>query len=230
MRRNGTNFGMMNAKEIISTEIKPLRTSDTGLDALSWMEEYQVRHLPIVNEREFLGLISEEEINDLTELEQPIGNFKLALTGAYVYDYQHLFDVITLFHDLKLTLLPVIDQKNNYLGFITLDRLIAEIAQGWSILNPGAIIVLEIDQNSYSLSEIARIVEGNDAKILNLYLTTLQDSTKLEITIKINKVDIAAVIQTFTRYNYLIKATFAHTDDMDDLKDRYDALMHFLNM
>lgn len=220
----------MNAKEIISTEIKPLRTSDTGIDALSWMGEFQIRHLPIVNEREFLGLISEEEIDELTELDQPIGDFKLALTGAYIYDFQHIFDAITLFHNLKLTVLPVIDHKNNYLGLISLEKLIQVIAQEWSILNPGAIIVLEIDHNSYSLSEIARIIEGNDAKVLNLFLTSSPDSTKLEVTLKLNIIDIAPVIQTFTRYNYIIKATFAHNDDIEDLKDRYDALMHYLNM
>ena len=220
----------MNAKDLISNEIVPVKTSDAGVDALSWMQEYGIRHLPIVNERQFLGLISEEDVDDLVEMEQPLGNLKLSLTGAYIFDFQHVFEVISAFTELKLSILPVVDQKNNYIGCITLKDLVETIGREFSIVNPGSIIVLEISQNDYSLSEIARIVEGNDAKILNLYITTFPESTMMEVTLKLNKLDINSLMQTFTRYNYVVKATYAHSEDLDDLKERYDSLMHYLNI
>lgn len=45
----------MLAKELISDIILPLKTSDTGITALNWMEEFRVSHLPIVNNQDFLA-------------------------------------------------------------------------------------------------------------------------------------------------------------------------------
>ena len=97
-------------------------------------------------------------------------------------------------------------------------------------LNPGGIVILEMSENDYSLSEITKIVESNDAKILNLCVTSHKDSTLMDVTFKLNVMDIVPVIQTFQRYNYKVKATFGQRDDLDELRDHYDALMNYLNI
>jgi hypothetical protein len=91
-------------------------------------------------------------------------------------------------------------------------------------------LVLELNIHDYSLSEIARIVESNDAKILSLYISSHIDSNKLELTVKINRTDLSPIIQTFNRYNYTIKASFHQSEYVDDLKDRFDSFMSFLNI
>ncbi len=82
----------------------------------------------------------------------------------------------------------------------------------------------------YSLSEIARIIESNDAKILSLFVHSWPESTKIEVTLKINRVELGAILQTFNRFNYNIKAIFSEQDDLDDLRERYDSLMNYLNI
>ncbi len=52
----------MTAQQLISDSIIPLRTSETGDTALGIMNDFYVRHLPIVNDKQLLGLISEEDI------------------------------------------------------------------------------------------------------------------------------------------------------------------------
>lgn len=220
----------MIAKEMIADGILPLKTSDTGFDAMSWMEEYRVLHMPIVNHRQLLGLISEFDIHELADLDEPLGNVKLNQTGASVYDHQHIFDVMTVFYEFNLTLCPVVDEKNNYMGCITLQQLLKRLTSDSSLLNPGSIIILEMDQNSYSLGEISQIVESNDTKVLAMYVTNPPDSMKLQVTLKVNKVDISGLLQTFNRYDYNIQATFAQKDDLDDIRDRYDEFMKYLNI
>lgn len=220
----------MLAKELISDAIMPLKTSDSGLIALNWMEEFRVSHLPIVNDNDFLGLISESDIYEMNSYEEPLGNHVLSLQKPYVYDYQHVYDVIHQVFEQKLTLIPVIDEKQKYLGSITLQCLVKYFARLAAVDNPGGIIVLEMGIRDYSLSEIARIVESNDSSILSLYIMTLPDSTRMEVTIKINRMDIGPVIQTFNRYNYNIKASFYENELNESLKDRYDSLMKFLDI
>ncbi len=220
----------MIAKDLISDTIMPLQTSDTGMTALNWMEEFRVSHLPIVNESDFLGLISENDIYELNSYEEPIGNHPLSLNNPYVTEDQHVYDIIRQVHELQLTLIPVVDDKNHYLGSITLQSLTNYFARLAAVDNPGGIIVLEMGVRDFVLSEIARIVESNDAIILSLYVMNLPDSTKMQVTIKVNRMDIGPLISTFNRFNYDIKASFFQKEYDQTLNDRYDSLMRFLDI
>jgi predicted transcriptional regulator len=221
----------MMASELLNDIILPLRTSDTGNTALSWMEEMRVSHLPIVNNEAFLGLVSEKDVYDMNNFEEQLGNYHLSLSRPYVMTDQHLFDVIRAVGSMKLSLIPVLDEHENYMGCITQSRLLEEISKTGSFDQPGGIIVLQMNLLDYSLHEVARLVESNDAKILSCCTRTFDESTKIEVTLKLNKLDISAVLQTFNRFEYNIIASYSDENDYDDLlRERYGVLMNYLNI
>ena len=221
----------MIAIDLITDIIIPLKTSDKGIDALGMMEEYKVSHLPIVNNVEFLGLISENDIYSINNPEGAIGNYKLSLPMAFVLKHQHIFDVYKVLGIYDLTLIPVLDDKNKYMGSITLETLCNNLSKASFISSPGGIIVLEMSVNNYSLSEITQIIESNNAKIMAMYINSIKDSTKLEVSIKVNKMDIGSILQTFNRYDYFIKASYSEQESLfEDLNDRYSSLMNFLDL
>ncbi len=220
----------MIAKDLVSSVVVPLKTSSTGLDALNWMDEYRVNHMPIVNNLDLLGLLSDEDVFAMSSYEEPIGSHPLSLRKPYVEEGQHLFDIFRIMSEQSLTLIPVLDYKKQYLGVITLEDLMMKFVPFASLRDPGGVIVLERNINDYSMAEIAQIIESNDAKILAFFVTTTPDSTKIDISIKVNRIDIGAILQTFNRYNYLIKASFSEDSNSDTLKERYDLLMTYLNL
>jgi CBS domain-containing protein len=221
----------MVAKDLISEVIPSLKTSDLGQTALNWMEIFRVSHLPIVNNQDFLGLISDADIYDMNQPEEPIGNHALTLFKPYVEEEQHIFEVIGLASRLKLSVVPVLDSNNHFKGVITISDLIRHIAGISSMDQPGSIIVLELIERDYSLSQIAQIVESNNAKILSMYITSPPESTKLEVTLKVNTSDLISVIKTFERYNYEVKTWVSDNDSMDRFySERYDLLMKYLNI
>jgi hypothetical protein len=89
---------------------------------------------------------------------------------------------------------------------------------------------LELNANDFSMVSVSKIVEENDAKILSFYVTSPSDSTRLELTMKLNRIDIQPVIQSFIRNDYTIKASFFESDYFDNLRERYDLLMTYLNV
>jgi len=220
----------MIAQKLISDSVTPLKTSDTAVEALKLMEEFKVSHLPIVNNEQFLGIISEGDILEHNNFNDAIGSHRLSLTGAFVTNDKHIFEIIKTAGSFNLSLIPVVGDDNIYLGVILLQNLIKGFSEIISAWNPGGIIVLELNLNDYSLTEIANIVESNDAKILSMYVATHTDSTKIEITLKLNRMDITSVLQTFNRYQYVVKASFFESDFFDNLKDRYDSFIHYLNI
>ncbi len=221
----------MIAKDLISEIVPALRTSDTGTQALQWMDIFKVSHLPIVNNNELLGLISDADIYDLNSPDEPIGNHPLSLKKPYVYAEQHIFEVAERVETLKLSVIPVLNKNKEYVGLITLQDLLQGMSKVTNVEKNGTIIVLEMNIRDYSLVEIAQIVESENAKIISLYIASSEDTTKIEVTLKINQDDIARIIQSFNRYNYIIKNTFSDNSDIDQFyQDRLDSLFKYLNI
>jgi CBS domain-containing protein len=221
----------MLAKELISDVVPALKTSDTGVQALSWMDVFRISHLPIVNNRDFLGLVSDKDIYNLNMADEAIGNHNLSLFSPYVFEDQHIYEVIEIASRLKLSVIPVLNRTNEYLGLITLNDLVEVFADLSALKHPGGILVLTVNQNDYSLTEISQIVESNDAKILSLYISSSADTTQMNVTLKINRNDLTSVIRTFERFEYNIVASYLKDDEEDKLlEDRYDSFMRYLNI
>jgi CBS domain-containing protein len=220
----------MIARNLISSWLFPLKTSDTGRDALDRMDEYKVSHLPIVNNENLLGLISEQDIIDFNQLDEALGNHGLTLTNPFANEHQYIFDVLKLANEFKLTVVPVVDDHERFLGCITLPTLMNKLAETLSTDAPGGYVVLEMSEKDYSLTEIANIVESNDAKVLSTFLYTQTNSTLINVVLKLNIIEIGPILKTFDRYGYSIKASFGNDEDEDDLKERYDSLMNYLNI
>jgi len=220
----------MITKDLISKTVLPLKPSDTGLMAMHWFDEFKVSHLPVVGDSQLLGLISEDDIFAAGSFEEPIWNYHLQLQNISILHSRHIYEAMKLFADYKLTTLPVIDDKGSYLGLITLADLVEKMAETAAVSNPGGILVLELNVNDFSMVSVSKIVEENDAKILSFYVTSPADSTRLELTMKLNRIDIQPVIQSFIRNDYTIKASFFESDYFDNLRERYDLLMTYLNV
>lgn len=219
----------MIAYELISKNIAPLHKNDTGEQALIMMSIYHVRHLPVVENEQFLGLISEDEIM-AQNLDDTIETYELSNKQFYAKDRDHLFDIIGKIAKHKLTVIPVIDDEGFFLGIINQEDLISHYANSFSFTEPGSILVLETKRINYSLAEISRIIESEKGSILTSFLTTNRDSDQVTITLKIAKQNINAIIASLERFSYVIKNTFVEEEFVDTLKERYDSLMSFLNV
>jgi predicted transcriptional regulator len=220
----------MLVSDLITDEIPPLKTSDTVELALDWMEQFKVSHLAVVSKRELIGVVSENDLMDYEYPEQQISEIKIPILKPIIHHYQHTYDLVKLMNSLNLTLIPVLDENNNYKGCITLKGIVQNLSNMTAIHHPGGVIVLEMNQNDYSVTQISNIIEGNDAKILSLHVSSVPDSVKMEVTIKVNKEDLSRIIQTFNRYNYTVKATFHQGDYESGLNDKLNEFLHFLNI
>ena len=221
----------MLAKDLISDVIPSLKTSDTGMDALNWMETFRVSHLPIVNNRIFLGLISDTDIYDLNSAKEPLGNHRLSLMKPYVISHQHIYDVIEIASRLKLSIVPVLDAEKEFLGVITQQDLMHRVSELIAAHTPGGIIQIEVGERDYALSEIARIVEDSDSKILSLYASQDPAGGQLYITIKLNRTDMQSVIHGFERYDYKIRAEYGADVQIDETARRnYESLIKYLSV
>ncbi len=195
------------------------------------MESFHVSHLPLLRDGEYVGLISDKEVYDFQLDECCLGIKNVPIRSPFVTDNQHLFEVAQVMFDLEVTVIPVLDAHQNYLGAITLNDISLVMARLVSVGVPGGVVVLEMGPNDYSLSQIAHLVESNNAKILSMYVKTADQGEGIEVTLKVNVSDLSAIIQAFMRYDYNIKAVFMDGTMFKNMyADRYELFMKYINI
>ena len=220
----------MKAIELLHDDVPPILPEESMEKALSWMDEFMVKHLPVVKDGKYLGLISDEMILDHNTLSDDISQLSLMGRQYAVKRTAHMYKVIQQMSTHLLTLIPVVGDQNDFFGSISSNHLMNMIALHTGFNQSGAVIVLQMNDFDYQMSQIAQIVESNNAKILGFFTELVPDSNLLRVTIKLNQSKLGPVLQTFSRYDYHIYEIFTDDETTNEYQDRYDHLMNYLNI
>jgi CBS domain-containing protein len=221
----------MVASEIINHMIPPLKVTDDAHKAIVWMEEFRCNHLPVVDNNKLLGFISEEIILEANDIEKNLSDFELIGKTCMVSQDSHFYDILKMAGEHKLQLVAVLNQAGDYEGVITVQDIMTSFAQTAAVQIPGGILVLSLDLIDYSLAEISRLIEENNAKILSsIMVEDPLDSRKIKLTIKINQLDLTRIVATLERFEYKIIGRYQEDKKDFEDKDRIDMLMRYLNI
>ena len=222
----------MIAEELINHMIPPLKVTDDAHKAIVWMEEFRCNYLPVVNDGHLLGFISEEIILESNDIETDLSGFELVGKDCTVGFDSHFYDIIKTAANHKLQMVCVVDTEGKYVGVITVQDIMASFAQTAAVQMPGGILVLSMDLIDYSLAEICRYVEENNAKVISsLMIEDPMDKGKIKITLKINQLDLSRIVATLERFSYRVIGRYqeTHTANSGE-QERLDLLLKYLDI
>ena len=219
----------MTAKNIINYMIPPLKPEDSVSKAQRWMDELKTSELPVTTGDKFLGIVSENMTHDQMNAEV-VGDLILSGQECVIHENNHYYEVLSLSYKKGVRLVAVLDTNDKYLGVVSIGDVVEAFAQVSSAHFSGAIIVLEVEEKDYSLSQISRIIEMNDAKILSSYVAPIPEkSDSYRITLKLNVEDIFQIKTTLENSNIKIDATFNTAALSYEEKERLNLFMKYLN-
>lgn len=218
----------MYIQDQIITTVPVFEVSETLKEVIKFFEETTYSHVAVTENGVYLGLLSE---NDLPcfEPEKSIEDFRYELDNFFVTKETAWLDVLEMFSRNEANILPVVDEDQLILGYYDLEDIVSVFIDTPFFKEPGAILVISTGIKDYSFSEIAQIVESNNARLLGAFITDSENDV-VQITLKIGTQSMNEVAQTFRRYNYTI--VFGNSDDqfLEDLKQRSDYLEKYLNV
>lgn len=218
----------MIASELISNHVFPLKKSDSAQAALLLMDDFGVKHLPVVDQQKVLGFVSNQQLQDDDARVEEL--MQLQINAYCINESAHLFDVLAKLNEHHLSSLAVIDNDQMYKGIISAVEMVNYIQQQTALAQPGATMALQMPVNSYTLAEISRIAESNDAKILGLLVQPVKESAGLiQVHLKLSKTNVRDVAQSFERFGYQIVYASNTFEDDEGLKQKLDWLMKYLN-
>lgn len=216
--------------ELINKNIPRLQLQDTVGKALQLIVDFRVSHLPVVSENKYLGLISEEDLLDQDDEKIPVEFLQKSFTHASVKDNVHFLNAVNSSIQFDTTVVPVINNENEFMGVITSRDLLKTLGNFAGAEEIGGIIVIQMPQTQFAISEISRIVESNDCSILHLNTTINPLDGVLTVTLHLNKREIAAVVATFERYEYDVTYYYGNEKFDNEINTNYQHLMNFLDI
>lgn len=221
----------MVAEDLINHMIPPLKGTDDAHKAIVWMEEFRCNYLPVVEQGLLLGFISEAIILETNDIDREVKDFALVGKGSYVNVNTHFYDILKVAADNNVQMVAVIGEDGKYSGVITVQDTLSSFAQTAAVQMPGSILVLSMNHVDYSLAEISRLVEENNAKILSsMVKDDPMDVSKLRLTLKINQLDLSRIVATLERFGYRVIGRYQENKTEPAEKDRLDMLFRYLDI
>ncbi len=219
---------MNNLTSYINNEIKPLKHTDSIGEAQDLFLDFTYSHFPITENGVYIGCVSKENI-ELLNSNAIINDSRFHFERFFVRTTTIWLDVLEIFAKNDSNLVPVLDKKNTYLGYYELEDVIRFFHETPFLKEEGGIIVVEKESDKFSMSQVAQIIESNNAKILGLFISNVVGN-KVEITVKISQSGLNDIIQTFRRYEYEIISEHQEDSYLNSLKERSDYLDKYLNI
>ena len=218
----------MPLNQFIINDIRPFEVKTTVAELQEVFNQLTYSHVPIQKEGVYMGCLSETDVYCF-EANQKVNDVLYAVEGFFVRKHTIWLDVLDRFAGNDANIMPVLDEKNNYLGYYQLVDIISLFNKTPFFSEPGGIIVVEKAYKDYSFSEICQILESNNVKLLGVFVSRLKKGMA-QITVKIENTGLSAVFETFRRYGYTIIS--GHEDDtfLKTLKDRSSYLDRYLNL
>jgi acetoin utilization protein AcuB len=221
----------MIAKDLINYMIPPLKASDDLDKARLWMDELRVNELPVADQGQFKGLVTEEQLLDADREYETIGELLLTGTNAFVHQDQHYYELLKMAYATGVRMVAVLDDQEHYTGVVSVEDVVEAFASASSVQTPGAILLLSMEPRDYALSEISKIIENNEAMVLSSHMLPHPSETgKVQVTIKTNREDIAHIAANLDARGYTVANTYSTNADSEEDQDRYEGLMRYLRI
>jgi CBS domain-containing protein len=218
----------MNIQEHIIKNIPVFEITDALKKVLSFFKHNTFSHVAIVENGKYVGVFSENDV-EVVDTTADISAYRYDLEAFFVRTETNWLDVLEVFARNEANILPILDKNDAVVGYYDLTDIVSVFIDTPFFTDPGNILVVATGIKDYSFSEIAQIVESNNAKFLGGFITDTQNDV-VQVTLKLSTENFNEVVQTFRRYNYHI--LFGNSDDqfLEDLKERSEYLNKYLNV
>lgn len=219
----------MNKSLYINNEIKPLTLNSTISKVKKRFKKLIVTHLPIVENDLLIGMINESDIHGNLDGEKTLESIRYIFQNFSTQKDTNWLHLLKIFSNNESNILPILNEHNQYVGYYELSEVLNQFNQTSFLIENGTILMVSIKQSDYSMSKITQIVESNNAKLYGCFIHSFSEY-KVTVTLKMESININEIIQTFRRFNFTIENKIKEDAYLDELKNRSNYLVKYLNI
>lgn len=220
---------MTYCSQLLDSHYPTVDIHDHVSHALAVMHEHHLAYLPVLDGLHFIGIVSEDDLMDQQE-EFELIQFQDELLKSYVHSADHFMLALRFRAKHYVEAIPVLNERNEWEGMLSVSKLLDQVAILTGVASPGSMIILEVSRHEYALGEINRLVESNDAMIMQVNTILDSLSEQMQVILHINKEDLSDVVATFQRHDYHVLYFYGEETYQNSLQSNLDHLLNYLNI
>ena len=219
----------MNFEKYINNDFNPIPINTLVSQVKAIFKDLPFTHFPIVDQGKLIGMLAQSDIMHLPKDDKEMGEIPHFFQFYKVFSETNCIDLLSLFAKNDTDILPIVDEKNMYLGYFELDDIIRLFYNTPFLIQNATTLIVEKLTKNFTMSELVQIVESNGINILGMYLSEMNEQYT-QITMRIETENINEVIQSLRRYDYEVLTQNDSDLLIEQLKERSLYLRKFYDI
>lgn len=220
---------MTYCSQLLETSVITVDLHDSVGHALELMEEAKLEHIPVLDALQYLGLVSFDELEDAAPAAELI-SLQHRFIKPFVRSGDHFLQALRVRAKFFIDQVPVVNESNEWEGLIGNAKMLDQLSMMVGAFETGSLVVLEMPRHDYAPGEINRLVESNDAMIMQLNSIQDNHSGMMQVVLRINKEEVSDIVATFQRHEYNVLYYYGEESYYNSLQNNLDHLMNYLNV
>ncbi len=196
----------MKVKNWMKTDPVTIKRTTSLQDAFQLMKEHGIRHLPVVDEEQLVGFITESDLRQFSfpsMIEEIQVQQVMVLNPITINANSSIETAAKLTHDFKIGGLPVLDKKK-LIGIITTSDLLSAFIEVMGLLKASARIDVIIDKKG-GLEEVTRIIKEHKCEIISIATESHSSRRKVHY-FRLERCDLEPVIEALEAAGHKVVA------------------------
>lgn len=218
----------MTITDFIINDIEPIQVTENIGEVQAIFSQTTYSHVPIAEDDQYLGSLAENDAHCF-DADCLISEHRHAFEHFFVRHETNWLDILEAFAQNSTNIMPVLSDKNMYIGYYELSDVMNFFNNTPFISEPGSVVIIEKGILDYSFSEVSQIVESNDGTILGAFISKMENDV-VQISVKVGRANFNDILAAFRRYSYNVISSHQEDTFIKDLRERSKYLEKYLNI
>ena len=208
----------------LNYDLPVLRMHDSVAKALKTLRIQEINALAVVENKHYIGLVSEEVLAQALSPEQLLSDLKEHFSDFRMEEEEDVLASLPWFDAPHLDVIAVTNTEQIFRGYLT------KSAVGNILLNSGlenkngGIIRIPFQASRDNLSTIIRIIEEENGFVVRTFFQ------EPNVLIQVQTETFGKIISNLERHGIFIEKAFVFGEQLEVDQDRFDHLMRFIDL
>jgi CBS domain-containing protein len=208
----------------LNYDLPVLRLTDSVAKALKTLRAQGVNALAVVDNKDFIGLISSEILSQALSPEQSLADLRSHFSTFRMEEEEDVLASLPWFDEPTIDVIAITNGEGSFRGYLTKNEVGNLLLNSGLENKNGGIIRIPFQASRDSLSTIIRIIEEENGFVVRSFFQ------EPNVVLQVQTEAFGKIISNLERHGIFIEKAFVFGEQLEVDQDRFDHLMRFIDL
>lgn len=208
----------------LNNDLPVLRLTDSVAKASKTIRAQGVNALAVVENKDFIGLVSSEILSQAFSPEQTLADLRNHFSTFRMEEEEDVLASLPWFDEPTLDVIAITNGEGYFRGYLTKNEVGNLLLNSGLENKNGGIIRIPFQASRDSLSTIIRIIEEENGFVVRSFFQ------EPNVVLQVQTEAFGKIISNLERHGIFIEKAFVFGEQLEIDQDRFDHLMRFIDL